>query len=186
MSKGKSYIIMLSAAVIALASAGAMSAQEAGGRYSFGSLHSPKSFALSLERSRDNGSFDMLNLGTDMYGIFVGKHAMPGIRCSLTRNIILDSRSLAGVDTRLYAGPGIVAGYVRDRDTGFGTIAGLSWTIGIQGEFDKRVALALDFESDIALFIRNNERYGTLDLSLYKLGLSRCFYPRLRIMYRFR
>ena len=101
MSGARAHTVSILAIVSILFSACPLSAWDGDGKYALGTLHSPKSFAVSSEFMRGEGGFDMVNLGIDMYGIFSGKHEMPGIRAAATRNVILAGRKLAGIDTRV-------------------------------------------------------------------------------------
>jgi hypothetical protein len=106
-----------------------------------------------------------------------------------------------GSRIRMFAGPGIGAGYVRDHDKGRGidltTLIsdnpGLAFAasgdIGWRFDFGGFVSLDLSFTAEAGVHARRNERekgYAATSLSIYNNGLMQAFYPQLSIVFKLR
>lgn len=149
-----------------------------------GTIHSPKQFGAYFCFPGPDGSYDTMAIMADMYGVISGKHSSPGIKFTYNHSIVVKDWMVNGWDVDLYAGPGISLGYLRDAGRTMGGMAGLNLAAGIKTHMQRNVDLALEFTSDIAFYISENPRYHNLQLSMYKLGLTRVFYPQLKISYR--
>ena len=80
-----------------------------------------------------------------------------------------------------YAGPGLMAGYVRDLSNHLGFAGGVSGDIGFRALCLKGITVSVEFQVDFALQFKN--RYT--DMSLYRAGYSHSYLPHLRIQYSF-
>ncbi len=159
-------------------------AQDAVGM-SLGTFHSPKGFGISIDNVVDSISFNAFTLIADMHGVLTGEHPRPGVKFTYTRNFILRHFDKEYYVVDLYAGPGVTAGYLRDIHKSYGLMAGLSCLAGSRFSFPTNFSVSIELCADIALEINRNQRYGNVDLSLYKSGLFHAYFPQLKIHYCF-
>lgn len=152
---------------------------------SLGTFHSPKGLGACLEFQSEPTSFDSFDIIADMFGILRGDYSKPGIKATYCRDIILKHFHHDEYKLDLYAGPGVTAGYVRDIHEPYSIVAGMTGAAGCRLFFDKRrLVVYLELGLDIAAEFNRNNRYGTIDLTLYKSGIYHVFYPQVRILYR--
>lgn len=153
--------------------------------FGLGSFNSPKGIGACLEFQEEPSSFDSFDIIADMFGIFNGRYSKPGIKATYCRNIILKQFGHDEYNLDLYAGPGVTAGYVRDIHEPFSVVAGMAGSAGCRLSFDKKkVIICMELGLDIAAEINRNNRFGNIDLILYKSGIYHAFYPQVRILYR--
>ena len=152
---------------------------------SLGTFHSPNGLGLCFQSQQEEKSFDSLDVIADTFGILRGDYSSPGFKATYYRGIILSQRHGEGCDADFYAGPGVTAGYVRDIHEPFSAVAGMSGVIGGRLYFDsKRLVVCFEAGLDLALEMNRNNRYGNLNLTIYRAGIYHVFYPQVRILYR--
>lgn len=149
-----------------------------------GTIHSPKQFGAFFCLPGPDDSYDTMSIMADMYGVLSGKHSSPGVKFTYNHSIVLGEWSIRDWNVGIYAGPGLSLGYLRDVDRTMGGMAGLNLAGGIKTHMQRNIDFSLEFSSDIAFYISENPRYHTIQLSMYNLGLTRFFYPQLKISYR--
>lgn len=153
---------------------------------SAGTFHSPKGFGASVElQGIDYKSFDAFTVIADIHGILLGQYSTPGYKFTYTRDIIIKHLDKSDHSVDFYAGPGLTAGYARDIDEPHSLIAGLAGAGGCRFSFERGISVNLEIGSDIAFLINRDNRYGQLDMKLYKSGIYHLLYPQIRIHYRF-
>lgn len=153
---------------------------------SVGTFHSPKGFGASVEvQGADHKSFDAFTLMADVHGILMGEFSTPGYKFSYTRDIIFKHVDKSDHSIDYYAGPGLTAGYARDINEPHSLIAGLAGAGGCRFVFERGITVNLELGSDIAFLVNRDERYGNLEMKLYKSGIYHILYPQLRIHYQF-
>ena len=149
-----------------------------------GTIHSPRHFGAYFCLPGPDDSYDTVSVMADMYGVISGRHSSPGIKIIYNHAVVVRDWTVRGWDVSMYAGPGISLGYLRDTDRAMGGMAGLNLAGGIKTHMQRNIDFSLEFSSDIAFYISENPRYHNLQLSMYKLGLTRVLYPQLKISYR--
>ena len=85
---------------------------------------------------------------------------------------------------RWHAGPGVTAGYARDRGaSGYGLVAGICGSIGVEFAFRVPVSISVSLMPALATHVRSEN--GTMKMYLYVNGLVQGLSPRLGIRWRF-
>ena len=150
----------------------------------FGTIHSPKNFGVYFCLPGPDDSYDTISLMADMYGVISGRYSSPGVKFSYNHSIVLRNWEINSWNINMYAGPGLSLGYLRDSDRARGGMAGINLAGGLKTHMQRNIDIGVEFCSDIAFYISENPRYHNLQLSMYKLGISRVFYPQLKISYK--
>lgn len=154
--------------------------------YDLGTVHSPKGFGLFYEPVIDEVSFDSFAFIADMYGVLTGQHSTPGFKMTYTRAIIFRTLEKKGMTLDIYGGPGLATGYGRDINAEFSVYAGLHGAVGSRFSFDRNIILSIEFGGDLALKANRDNRFKSLQLSLYKAGIYHSALPQIKIAYRFK
>ncbi len=152
------------------------------GRRSFalGGIQSPRGAGLSAEFVRDASSFRSLALTADLIDILDGQASTPGIKLTYHFNLVM--KDWCEGKYAFYAGPGLMAGYVRDLDHHLGFAGGVSGDAGFRALCLKGISVSVEWQADFALQFKNRYRP---DISLYGAGYTRSYLPYVRIQYRF-
>lgn len=171
-------LFVISAALLLLSS-GAISARPkaCGAEFSFSGL------CINFQASNEEDTFDDFCLGIDFYRFINGEIRHPGVRFTYVRDYVLASFSRDDFDARWFAGPGMTAGYVQDRNAGFGTLIGLCGNVGIEFDFRMPVCISLSLMPSLATHIIRKD--NSTDLNIYFNGLVDLLSPRLGIKYSF-
>lgn len=153
-----------------------------------GTMHSPKSFGLTLEFLDDEyDSSDLFELLADMHGLWDGTRPVPGFKFTYLRNVCITDFVLdKTIQSSFYVGPGVSLGYIRDSNKPFGFMAGVSATMGVKMRFPSRIVICLEVGTDFGLFVSEHQRSSQLELTYYQSGLKNFYYPQLRIAYSLR
>ncbi|MBR3284645.1 MAG: hypothetical protein IKI70_00010 [Bacteroidales bacterium] len=151
----------------------------------WGTIHSPKGFGVFADFLWTGRGFNSFGFYADIYGISSLKASVPGIRFSFLHNVVLKQGSLGEGDATysLFAGPGLMAGYVMDRDVRQGFAAGVSGDAGVRFDFPSSFAVCIFLQADLALHMK---MHSQTTLSLYQNGLYQAWMPVLSISYRFK
>ena len=151
----------------------------------WGSIHSPKGFGVYADTVWPGRGFNSFGVYADIYGIASLKASVPGIRFSFLHNVVLGQGSLAQGDVTysIFAGPGLMAGYLLDNDMRLGIAAGLSGDAGVRFDFPSSFSVSVFLQGDLALHLKLS---GHTTLSMYKNGLYQAWIPMLSISYHFR
>lgn len=153
---------------------------------SAGIFNSPKGFGITFSADTPNYGFNSFNLYADLTGVLSGKYSTPGVRFDYYRGIIIKALTTESFDCRLYAGPGVSTGFVRDYGSdNYGMLIALNGTFGAKFVFPRRIAIDLGVTADLGLHIRGEERGQTTNLKLYRNGLIRILYPQIKLEYCF-
>ena len=169
--------------VIAIVMSGVAAAAQDSASIRLGTFHSPKGLGVCAEFQQYPSSFESITFDADIFGIIVGKYSRPGYKFTYTHDMVVDTYDRGDCVLELYAGPGITAGYARDINKTYSTIAGLSGVAGMRFLFERRLSVNLELGADLAFTINKDNRYGRNNLSLYKTGLLHSFYPQIRIQW---
>ncbi|MCI1786025.1 MAG: hypothetical protein LKI59_07815 [Bacteroidales bacterium] len=152
-----------------------------------GTFHSPKGagIALDLNTGKDNTYFSFI-VNADFHGIINGKTKMPGIMFSYFYNFESVRRKLNTESyISFYAGPGTVAGYLKDKGKDFGAMGGLAADAGINMIFSKSFVISFGWSSEFAFHLKKSDNPDYNVMTLYKNGVYRWYYPELKILYEF-
>ena len=154
----------------------------------WGTIHSPKGFGAYVDVLWPGHGFNSFGVYADIYGISSLKASVPGIRFSFLHNVVLKQGSLGdeGATYSLFAGPGLMAGYLLDRDIRIGLAAGLTGDAGIRFDFPSSFAVSIFLQGDVALHLKREQIESNPTLSLYKNGLYQAWVPVLSISYHFK
>ena len=161
---------------------------------SVGLFSSPKGFRANVQfaSSRKADAFHDLSLYADIYGVTMGKCLQPGIALNYTYAMVFHRFDWRGMDCRLYTGPGVSLGWVREHEPGLfdpevkyflspGGMAAVNAAFGIQVRCHERVRLDLRWEAQAGVFYRSDSSPQSTTLSLFKNGIYRAIYPELVI-----
>lgn len=166
-----------------------------------GIFNSLKGIGASVRFPERNGVFHSATAFVDIYGIATSRCSYPGYKANFARQYSLKTWKLDDYSIKMYAGPGLSVGYVRDHDKGRGIdlvslisdnegmMFAASGDIGWMFDFGGLVSLDLSFTADAGVHVRRNEKergYWSPSLSIYNNGLMQAFYPQLTIWFRFR
>ena len=177
-------VLLLIAAMLLPALAWKAPAQDAKS-LSIGTFQSPKGIGLCMEVWQESTSFDTFDIIADMFGVLNGSYSKPGIKATYCRDIILKHIDHDEYDVDLYAGPGVTAGYVRDIHEPLSLVAGMTGSAGCRLFFDsRRVVVCFELGLDLAAEVNRNNRFRTVDLTIYKSGILHSFYPQVRLLWK--
>ena len=176
----KTVRALLLTALLLLAVTFSLSAQ----KVSAGALFSPKGCGVAVSVPAAGGectaSFAAL---ADFSGLLLGKTKYPGAMARFYYDYTIFSKSdgPAGDAFTLYAGPGAMLGYVRDRDGIFGAAVALSGELGIAYFPVNYVRISLGFNVDLGLHFDSGDK----KTRIYMEGLIRTWMPQIGLMYCF-
>ena len=151
----------------------------------WGTIHSPKGFGAFADFVWPGRGFNSFGVYADIYGISSLKASVPGVRFSFLHNVVLKQGSLGddGATYSLFGGPGVMAGYLLDRDMRQGIAAGLTGDIGVRFDFPSSFAVSIFLQGDLALHMKIHSQ---TTVALYQNGLYQAWIPVLSISYNFR
>lgn len=153
--------------------------------FALGSFNSFKGVGLSAE-FYSNSQSSYISAILDLSGIIYGISSTPGFKaCYHHVNDICGHVFKSGRSCSLFAGPGIIVGYVRDVDPYMGALSGISGIIGARMSFGERFRLALAFQADLAVHIYKDHIKDQVTMSLYRSGFNKAYYPQMTIEYCF-
>lgn len=156
----------------------------AGGRHVAGLNFSFKEAGIVYGRLGDD-YFNEIKFSTDLSGVMRGWVDYPGYKVSFSRHITVFSKEISsGSEMRLTAGPGVMAGYLRDNDTKYGTTLALSGHLGMMFVTPRNVILHFRFTADLGLHHSKAPNGGDV-LKPYYDGLTRSYMPELALLYKF-
>lgn len=141
--------------------------------------------ALAYEHTVDGrGNFVEICLKAETGEMFNGREERPGASVSFTWNMILEEWTSHDRETvRLFAGPGIAAGFGRDYRTQTGALFGLKGKVGVECLFARGVTVSASIAPVFGQHIvRLDESIGT---RLYRNGLIYGLVPEIGIKYSF-
>lgn len=151
-----------------------------------GLYNSTKGFGVNAIRSvPGQNEFDNYTLYADIYGLPLGQSAAPGGFFSYTRDYIFRTIEIDEIVFDFYAGAGVSAGYVRDREAEkMGGVFALCGDVGVRVDFSRLISIALSFRTDLGLYISKEPASTAILFSLYKNGLIRTLHPQISILFR--
>ena len=151
----------------------------------WGTIHSPKGFGVYADFLWPGHGFNSFGMYADIYGISSLKASVPGIRFSFLHNVVLKQGSLGdgGASYSLFAGPGVMVGYLLDRDIRVGLAGGLTGDAGVRFDFPSSFAVSVFLQADLALHMKASTQ---TTVSLYQNGLYQAWIPVLSISCRFK
>lgn len=170
-----------------------VSAQDAG------VFNSPKGIGASVHFPEKDGVFHTATAYVDIYGIPSSRCSYPGYKANFSRQYSLKTWEKDGYCIKMYTGPGITAGFVRDHDKGRGidmtsltsdnqgVVFAASGDIGWLFDFGGLVSLDLSLTAEAGVHVRRNEKekgYWSPSLSIYNNGFMQALYPQLTILFR--
>lgn len=171
---------LLLAAMLLLAATFSLQAQ----KVSAGALFSPKGSGISVAVPAAGGECTVsISALADFSGLLLGKTKYPGAmgRFYYDYTVFTKNNPETGGVLTLYAGPGAMLGYVRDRDGIFGAAAALSGELGIAYFPIKIVKISFGFNVDLGLHFDAGDK----KTRIYMEGLIRSWMPQIGLMYCF-
>lgn len=156
----------------------------AGGHSVAGLNFSQKEAGIVFGRLGDD-YFNEIKASVDLSGVMRGWVDFPGYKVSFARHITLYQKDIpSGSNMRIIAGPGVMAGYLRDNDTRYGTTLALSGHLGVMFVTPRSVILQLRFSTELGLHHTKAPNGGNV-LRPYYNGLIRSYMPELSVSYMF-
>ena len=152
---------------------------------SVGAVFTFSNIGLVYEHSlAASDSFVELSLRGETAELHAGRQKYPGISASLTWNIVFKEwLSSDGNIVRLFAGPGVMAGYTADFKEVYGFAFGLKGRIGGECCFSRNALISLSLSPVIGSHIVSLPDHNSM--KYYKNGLIYCIIPEIGIKYRF-
>ena len=178
-TKTRTASLLLSATLL-LAVSFSVSAQ----KVSAGALFSPKGCGIVVSVPAAGGECRATFEGLlDFSGLILGKVNHPGgmLRFFYDYAILTKTCGEAPAEFTLYAGPGAMLGYVRDRDGVFGPAVALSAEFGMAYSPKPCVKISFGINADLGLHFDVNES----KTRIYLEGLTRAWMPAVGLQYCF-
>ena len=149
---------------------------------SMGTFFAPDRTGFSHQRFLHDGTFWNIDLAVDYGACVLRQGDRPGGRLSLGYNFIVWEKDHPEGHSRIYAGPGVSVGYVTDKDSGYGGMAGISGNAGYEYDFDFPITVSVSLSPMLGIHIHNTDR--GLQLNTYINSLLWSLSPQLGIRYR--
>lgn len=128
-------------------------------------------------------AFWNIGIGVEYGSSVFYRNLIPGVSLDFGYNYVLRTwRSEAGEGT-FFAGPGLKAGYMSDRNEDAGVTVGVTGNIGIDFRFRLPVIISVSVKPVLGLHLRGGE--DGFSLGLYKNGLIWGLLPEVGIKYCF-
>lgn len=161
-----------------------------------GSFQSMKGLGLTYENSVGQNTFNNYTIYADMYGVLTGRTDQLGFKASFSRCNIFLSKDVRGTNIKLFAGPGVSLGYVKDFEKGNlkeiiplsrnrGFTMGVTGSVGIRADLPRNLILDASLTMECGVHLRQNENGDGKVTSLYMNGLIRSAYPQIGLLYNF-
>ena len=159
-----------------------------------GATFSYTGVAISYEHyTRKDNSYLDLSLKAEFSEFTSGRSSYPGISTSLTWNSPLKEWSTSeGNTVRIFAGPGVTAGYGKDYSNSRKTMSdkssdgiffGIMGKVGVECRFSRKVNLTASVSPVIGSHLIYNN--GIVTMKWYRNGLYHTLIPEIGIKYRF-
>lgn len=158
----------------------------AGDGVSMGILMSPKGVGVTTIFPARDGSQSVCRMYADFEKVMKGESGRPGAMLQYIFDYpIVYKRLNDGGTMTWYIGPGVAAGYVRDRKTGYGMTAGLAGETCLEFSFARLFNIRLGLSGALALHAEKEKRNGSHTLRFYRNGILNAWKPELSLAYRF-
>ena len=131
---------------------------------SMGTFFAPDRTGFSHQRFLHDGTFWNIDLAVDYGACVLRQGDRPGGRLSLGYNFIVWEKDHPEGHSRIYAGPGVSVGYVTDKDSGYGGMAGISGNAGYEYDFGFPITVS------VSLSPYSQYRQGTAAQYIYQLS----------------
>ena len=139
---------------------------------------------IGYEQRIDEKSFIQVDLRSELAELFYDRKAPIGVSGSFTWNLIFAQHlSRHGNKIIYFAGPGATAGWAKDSASSKGLIFGLKGRIGAECIFERGLALSVSVAP--VLGMHASERNNTINMRLYRNGLTYGMLPEVGIKYLF-
>ena len=152
---------------------------------SFGATFSYAGTGLEYARKVDEEHFAQYQLRAETTGLFWSSRNKAGLSASAYWNTVL-KEMLSRNDNliRIYAGPGVSAGYSSDiRNIPHGIFIGLRGRVGAECEFERGITLSASLSPMLGGHFTAKE--GMINMRLYRTGLYYGVLPEIGIRYNF-
>ena len=152
---------------------------------SLGASFSFSGFGLVYDHALKNDmSFLEVSLKAESAEGFLGRSVYPGVSVGFAWNMVIKEwLSREGNPIRLFAGPGVIAGYGPDHKSMDGVIIGLKGCFGAECSFARNAVISISLAPVIGSHIELKE--GTLLMKYYRNGIQYALVPEIGIKYRF-
>jgi len=139
---------------------------------------------IEYSHSTDKDSFVEAQIKSEAAYVFCSLERYPGFSASAFWNMIFARRiSRNGNEIRIYAGPGITAGFNKDMLASKGLIFGIRGKIGAECSFPRGVAIKLCITPMIGVHLA--PQGSMLTMKMYRTGLLYTLMPEIAICYPF-
>ena len=155
------------------------------GDFHAGLYNSLKGVGVGIDYDANEDICNSYILYADIFGLPDGSIAYPGIKLVyLHQNSIL---RFCGNDAEyvVFIAPGFSTGYVRDHGKANpGYVTAADFSLCVRMNTSSSIRLELGFLAEIGLISRFSSTGS--QVGIYSNGLRQCWYPSIKIMYRFR
>ncbi len=137
---------------------------------------------ISYDKLIDDNVFWEISLGVDYGNSVLRQSRAPGVAATFTYNFIVsDWKHPGGGESRLYAGPGVTVGLLKEEN--YGLMLGLSGAIGYEYEFNFPIVLGISVLPTLGVHIKDDTDSGGMLMDLYRNGLRWSFCPQVTLKY---
>lgn len=162
----------------------ALSFKMTGQDSAIGMFSSGRSAGICVEFGYINGSHSMIRTYADLYKVLNGKYNAPGVKSDYHLLFTVAEWKYAGnYSVDLETGPGVLIGYVRDKDQHKGLAAALSGMILVNFKFN-RISITAGLSAALGMHV-NIETKVKEKMDIYANGLREAWMPEICIKYCF-
>ncbi len=149
-----------------------------------GFLYSVKEMGFEYRFGSQNNR--VLRLTADLHGVIDGKQTCPGFKMSYFKTRVLGKvKRKDGRETgNFFIGPGVSAGYVRDKGRGYGIMGAFCTNFGYDFKLEGGASIRIGLEGELGLHVIGKDAHDT-SLTLYKNGIIKALIPQISINYQF-
>ncbi len=137
-------------------------------------------FSFTMQPSAENAFWEV-TVGIDYGGSVLNQNPAPGIAGTFSYNLIIADWSHSNGSSRLYAGPGAMLGYIRDKDKPYGVVAALTGTFGYEYSFNVPLVITVGIVPTFGMHIGSSGNGLLMDF--YKNGLTWSLGPQIGLKY---
>jgi len=153
------------------------------GTCAYGASFSPTAIGISFHSPGRRDSFKKYDTTIELMDVINGRFSTPGYRFAYHHAVILNERELpSGQTYRIYSGPGMTVGYVREKGTKRGMMAGISACLGGSVALRHNIFMSLEWQLYAAFLFTDPE---SPKMQWYDYGVDGAWIPRLIISKHF-
>ncbi len=146
-----------------------------------GTYFSVNRSGVAFSKTQSENIFWKVDLGIDYGNSVLHKSHEPGVAASFSYNFVIAGKQTDSGTSRLYVGPGVLLGWMRDTDQPYGFMGGLCGSFGYEYEFNSPFTISISIMPTLGLHAANNGSGILLDI--YDIGLLWSLSPQIGVKY---